>query len=130
MAGFSNKRFKSNQYLKTVRAPAQIYELADTLYAAITQLVECLAVNQNVTGSSPVGGVVFLLFPWQAYSQHIHNILYLIYTGFMWACSLARLERSAHNRAITGSNPVRPIPFCFLGIAHIYTYAHIHTYNL
>ncbi len=25
--------------------------------AAITQLVECLAVNQDVTGSSPVGGV-------------------------------------------------------------------------
>lgn len=25
--------------------------------AAITQLVECLAVNQIVTGSSPVGGV-------------------------------------------------------------------------
>ena len=26
--------------------------------AAITQLVECLAVNQDVTGSSPVGGVI------------------------------------------------------------------------
>ena len=25
-------------------------------HAAITQLVECLAVNQNVTGSNPVGG--------------------------------------------------------------------------
>ena len=30
--------------------------------AAITQLVECLAVNQNVSGSSPDGGVSFLLF--------------------------------------------------------------------
>ena len=31
--------------------------------AAITQLVECLAVNQDVTGSSPVGGaLVFELF--------------------------------------------------------------------
>lgn len=29
--------------------------------AAITQLVECLAVNQNVTGSSPVGGVSDIL---------------------------------------------------------------------
>lgn len=28
--------------------------------AAITQLVECLAVNQDVTGSSPVGGVYSL----------------------------------------------------------------------
>ena len=28
--------------------------------AAITQLVECLAVNQNVSGSSPDGGVTFL----------------------------------------------------------------------
>ena len=28
--------------------------------AAITQLVECLAVNQDVTGSSPVGGVCYL----------------------------------------------------------------------
>ena len=28
--------------------------------AAITQLVECLAVNQDVTGSSPVGGVYYL----------------------------------------------------------------------
>ncbi len=27
-------------------------------YAAITQLVECLAVNQDVTGSSPVGGAL------------------------------------------------------------------------
>ena len=27
-------------------------------YAAITQLVECLAVNQNVVGSSPAGGVL------------------------------------------------------------------------
>ena len=26
--------------------------------AAITQLVECLAVNQDVTGSSPVGGAL------------------------------------------------------------------------
>lgn len=28
--------------------------------AAITQLVECLAVNQDVTGSSPVGGALVL----------------------------------------------------------------------
>lgn len=28
--------------------------------AAITQLVECLAVNQDATGSSPVGGVYYL----------------------------------------------------------------------
>ncbi len=57
--------------------------------AAITQLVECLAVNQDVTGSSPVGGVL--------------NV------QFSGACSLVRLERPAHNRAVTGSNPVRPI---------------------
>ncbi|KXS40627.1 MAG: hypothetical protein AWU59_2457 [Methanolobus sp. T82-4] len=30
--------------------------------AAITQLVECLAVNQNVTGSSPVCGAQNFLF--------------------------------------------------------------------
>lgn len=30
--------------------------------AAITQLVECLAVNQDVTGSSPVGGVYYLAY--------------------------------------------------------------------
>lgn len=30
--------------------------------AAITQLVECLAVNQDVTGSSPVGGVYSLAY--------------------------------------------------------------------
>ena len=29
--------------------------------AAITQLVECMAVNHDVTGSSPVGGVYYLL---------------------------------------------------------------------
>ena len=28
--------------------------------AALTQLVECLAVNQNVVGSSPASGVKFL----------------------------------------------------------------------
>ncbi len=28
--------------------------------AAITQMVECLAVNQNVTGSSPVCGALYL----------------------------------------------------------------------
>lgn len=55
--------------------------------AAITQLVECLAVNQDVTGSSPVGGVN---------------------RTFFWARSLVRLERPAHNRAVTGSNPVGP----------------------
>ncbi len=31
----------------------------DTLAAAITQLVEWLAVNQHVTGSSPVGGALY-----------------------------------------------------------------------
>ena len=29
--------------------------------AALTQLVECLAVNQNVVGSSPASGVNFVL---------------------------------------------------------------------
>ena len=55
-------------------------------HAAITQLVECLAVNQNVTGSNPVGG---------ASRQR----------GY----SLARLERPAHNREAMGSNPLTPI---------------------
>ena len=30
--------------------------------AAVTQLVECPAVNRIVTGSSPVGGVTLFLF--------------------------------------------------------------------
>ena len=30
--------------------------------AALTQLVECLAVNQNVVGSSPASGVNFCIF--------------------------------------------------------------------
>jgi hypothetical protein len=59
--------------------------------AAITQLVECLAVNQDVTGSSPVGGVQVRI------------------SFIFWARSLVRLERPAHNRAVTGSNPVGPI---------------------
>ncbi len=76
------------QSLKTISALRRFARRAQ-MQAAITQLVECLAVNQNVTGSSPVGGV-FNLF--------------LIVAG----CSLVRLERPAHKRAVTGSNPVRP----------------------
>jgi hypothetical protein len=33
--------------------------------AALTQLVECLAVNQNVVGSSPASGVKSLSFLWR-----------------------------------------------------------------
>ena len=41
-----------------------------TIEAALTQLVECLAVNQNVVGSSPASGVKFLhnlqrVFSWK-----------------------------------------------------------------
>lgn len=59
------------------------------LNAAITQLVEWLAVNQHVTGSSPVGGA-------------------------FWACSSVRLERPAHNRAVMRSNRIRPTRTFFL----------------
>ena len=44
------------QSLKTISALRRFARRAQ-MQAAITQLVECLAVNQNVTGSSPVGGV-------------------------------------------------------------------------
>ena len=59
--------------------------------AAITQLVEWLAVNQHVTGSSPVGG---------AYGP----------------VAFVRLERPAHNRAVMRSNRIRPIAIPALAI--------------
>ena len=107
--------------------------------AAITQLVECLAVNQNVSGSSPDGGVSFLLFyvtpsNCSEFSFGIHH-LYLLSAqiicvllqgnkfsrkGFIPVSSFRTIlqrarslvvERPAHNRVVVGSNPSRPIPF-------------------
>ncbi len=48
----TNKRLKFDNALL-----ASLHEERIHVSAAITQLVECLAVNQDVTGSSPVGGV-------------------------------------------------------------------------
>ena len=61
--------------------------IGHSICAAITQLVEWLAVNQHVTGSSPVGG------------------------ASIRARSLVRLERPAHNRAVMRSNRIGPIIF-------------------
>ena len=36
------------------------------------------------------------------------------------ACSSVRLERSAHNRAVTGSNPVRPIELFLIVLSKSY----------
>jgi hypothetical protein len=88
--------------------------------AALTQLVECLAVNQNVVGSSPASGVkfpyfiTFFLKKINTCKNFIMGTYYIIAENAMEtirACSSVRLERSAHNRAVTGSNPVRPINF-------------------
>ena len=45
--------------------------------AALTQMVECLAVNQNVTGSSPVGGafqIDFILYEIQFVIKFIYDM--------------------------------------------------------
>ena len=63
----------------------------------MTQLVEWLAVNQHVTGSSPVGG---------AYGP----------------VAQFRLERPAHNRAVMRSNRIRPTTIIALTFLLLYLF--------
>ena len=77
----------------------------------IAQLVERLTVNQDVTGSSPVGGVCFVPQRRAMLERGLLKFLEQVScSSYLSESSSAWLECMLWEHEVAGSNPVFPIP--------------------